>query len=120
VADRPLYPISRLHLDALGGPLGIWQRAVGPIPNEAFGYCTDDVAQATLVDLLQIALEHVRLVRRISASAAEWRVAASVPAFAGPWSCRSSYQGNHALLAAPISPDDTGSSKSPLEPVPGF
>jgi hypothetical protein len=52
VADRPLYPISRLHLDALGGPLGIWQHAVGPIPNESFGYCTDDVARALLVDLL--------------------------------------------------------------------
>jgi hypothetical protein len=52
VADRPLYPISRLHLEALGGPLGIWQHAGGPIPNESFGYCTDDVARALVVDLL--------------------------------------------------------------------
>jgi hypothetical protein len=33
------------------GPLGIWQHAVGPVPDHAFGYCTDDVARALLVDL---------------------------------------------------------------------
>jgi hypothetical protein len=52
VADRPLYPVSRHHLDALGGPFGIWQHAAGIIPSEAFGYCTDDVARALQVDLL--------------------------------------------------------------------
>ncbi|HEY6056499.1 MAG TPA: hypothetical protein VIV06_00630 [Candidatus Limnocylindrales bacterium] len=52
MADRPLYPVNRRHLDALTGPLGIWQHASGTVPDEAFGYCTDDVARALLVDLL--------------------------------------------------------------------
>jgi hypothetical protein len=52
VADRPLYPVSRVHLDALGGEFGIWQHALGPNPVGAFGYCTDDVARALTVDLL--------------------------------------------------------------------
>ncbi len=30
------------------GELGIWQHAIGPVPNEAFGYCIDDVARALL------------------------------------------------------------------------
>ncbi len=51
MAEHPLYPVSRTHLDALTGPLGIWQHAVGPVPDHAFGYCTDDVARALLVDL---------------------------------------------------------------------
>ena len=33
------------------GELGIWQHATGLVPNEAFGYCVDDVARALLVDL---------------------------------------------------------------------
>jgi hypothetical protein len=52
VADHPLYPINRQHLDVLGGPLGIWQHAAGSTPDGAFGYCTDDVARALMVDLL--------------------------------------------------------------------
>ena len=52
LADRPLYPISRYHLDAITGPFGIWQHAAGTVPDEAFGYCTDDVARALVVDLL--------------------------------------------------------------------
>jgi hypothetical protein len=51
VAERPLYAVSRAHLTAITGPLGIWQHAVGPVPDHAFGYCTDDVARALLVDL---------------------------------------------------------------------
>ena len=51
VADRPLHPVSRRHLAAMTGELGIWQHAIGPVPNEAFGYCTDDVARALTVDL---------------------------------------------------------------------
>ena len=51
MAERPLYPVSRAHLAAITGPLGIWQHAVGPVPDHAFGYCTDDVARALLVDL---------------------------------------------------------------------
>jgi hypothetical protein len=51
VAERPLYPVSRAHLAAIIGPLGIWQHAVGPVPDHGFGYCTDDVARALLVDL---------------------------------------------------------------------
>jgi hypothetical protein len=52
VADRPLYPINRRHLEVLTGPLGIWQHAAGRNPNETFGYCTDDVARALAADLL--------------------------------------------------------------------
>lgn len=51
MVERPLYPVSRAHLAAITGPLGIWQHAVGPVPDHAFGYCTDDVARALLVDL---------------------------------------------------------------------
>jgi hypothetical protein len=35
------------------GPLGIWQHARGATPDEAHGVCTDDVARALTVDLLQ-------------------------------------------------------------------
>ena len=51
MAEHPLYPVSRAHLAAITGPLGIWQHAAGPVPDHAFGYCTDDVARALLVDL---------------------------------------------------------------------
>jgi hypothetical protein len=52
VADRPLFPARRQHLDELTGPLGIWQHARGTEPDESFGVCTDDVARALTVDLL--------------------------------------------------------------------
>ena len=52
MAEPPVHPIRREHLDGLTGELGIWQHASGPIPNMAFGYCTDDVARALVVDLL--------------------------------------------------------------------
>lgn len=51
--DRPLFPARRSHLDRLTGPLGIWQHARGAQPDTAFGTCTDDVARALTVDLLQ-------------------------------------------------------------------
>jgi hypothetical protein len=35
------------------GPLGVWQHANGTEPDPAFGTCTDDVARALTVDLLQ-------------------------------------------------------------------
>jgi len=53
VIDRPLSPVRREHLEALTGPLGIWQHAAGRVPDQSFGYCTDDVARALAVDLLQ-------------------------------------------------------------------
>ena len=49
---RPLYPIVRRHLDALTGPVGIMQHAVGSRPDPAHGSCTDDGARALQVDLL--------------------------------------------------------------------
>lgn len=52
MAEHPLHPVNRQHLDGLTGPLGIWQHAAGPMPDQAFGYCTDDVARALIVDLL--------------------------------------------------------------------
>jgi beta-1,4-mannooligosaccharide/beta-1,4-mannosyl-N-acetylglucosamine phosphorylase len=39
-------------VDSLGGQFGIWQHAAGQTPDPRFGYCTDDVARALLVDLL--------------------------------------------------------------------
>jgi hypothetical protein len=52
VAEHILYPIRRTHLEAITGPLGIWQHAAGNRPDEAFGYCTDDVARALTLDLM--------------------------------------------------------------------
>ena len=49
----PLYPVSRLHLDALTTELGIWQHASLAIPDPAHGFCTDDVCRALTVDILQ-------------------------------------------------------------------
>lgn len=49
---RPLYPISRVHLLAMSDDIGMWQHASGSEPNTAFGYCTDDVARALVVDVL--------------------------------------------------------------------
>ena len=48
----PLYPVSRLHLDAMSDDLGIWQFARGAEPDHQYGYCTDDVARAIVVDVL--------------------------------------------------------------------
>lgn len=48
----PLHPISRRHLGALSGELGIMQHAIGSAPDPAHGYCVDDVARALEVDLL--------------------------------------------------------------------
>jgi hypothetical protein len=53
VADlAPLHPVRREHLEALSDATGIMQHAVGPSPDPAHGYCTDDVARALRVDLL--------------------------------------------------------------------
>lgn len=51
--DQALPPVRRQHLEALTGPLGIWQHANEVTPDEVFGTCTDDVARALVVDLLQ-------------------------------------------------------------------
>lgn len=48
----PLHPVSRRHLEALTGDLGIMQHAIGARPDPAHGYCVDDVARALQVDLL--------------------------------------------------------------------
>lgn len=50
---RPLYAVSRNHLEALTAKIGIWQHAAGSEPDPSFGYCTDDVARALIVDVLQ-------------------------------------------------------------------
>jgi hypothetical protein len=47
-----LHPVSRRHLEALTGELGIFQHAIGSTPDPAHGYCVDDVARALQVDLL--------------------------------------------------------------------
>ena len=52
-AKRPLCAASRVHLDALSTAIGVWQHARGTEPDHRFGYCTDDVARAIVVDMLQ-------------------------------------------------------------------
>jgi hypothetical protein len=50
---KPLNPVERRHLEALSDEIGIMQHARGPRPDPLHGYCTDDVARALQVDLLQ-------------------------------------------------------------------
>jgi hypothetical protein len=50
---RPLPPPVRTHLDELTGEFGIYQHARGAFPDPGQGYCTDDVARAAVVDVLQ-------------------------------------------------------------------
>jgi hypothetical protein len=64
----PLYPVVREHLDALSDHVGIMQHAIGPHPDPAHGYCTDDVARALQVDLL-----HQRELGWESVAASAWR-----------------------------------------------
>lgn len=69
MADRaPLHEISRQHLEALTGELGILQHAVGSRPDPAHGYCVDDVARALEVDLL-----HARGLGWLPVSRSAWR-----------------------------------------------
>jgi hypothetical protein len=53
IEPSPLYPVSRRHLESLSSELGVWQHASLARPDPAFGFCTDDVARALTVDLLQ-------------------------------------------------------------------
>ena len=64
----PLYPVVREHLDALTDDVGIMQHAIGPNPDPAHGYCTDDVARALQVDLL-----HQREIGWEAVAASAWR-----------------------------------------------
>ncbi|MGC8633140.1 MAG: glycosyltransferase [Candidatus Limnocylindrales bacterium] len=57
-------PLARAHLQRLRTPLGIVQFAHGKLPDQAHGYCTDDVARALLVDL-----RHARLAPGAATSA---------------------------------------------------
>ncbi len=68
MADLALPAINRAHLEALTSDLGIWQHATGPVPNRAFGYCTDDVARALTVDVL-----HARELGWSAVHASAWR-----------------------------------------------
>jgi hypothetical protein len=52
VSDQPVPPVTRTHLEAISGPLGIWQHARGDVPDEAHGVCTDDVSRAFAIDVL--------------------------------------------------------------------
>ena len=63
-----LHPVSRRHLDALTGELGIMQHAIGARPDPAHGYCVDDVARALQVDLL-----HARVLGWPAVSDSAWR-----------------------------------------------
>jgi hypothetical protein len=64
----PLHPISRRHLDALTGELGILQHAIGSVPDPAHGYCVDDVSRALEVDLL-----HGRVLGWPAVAESAWR-----------------------------------------------
>jgi hypothetical protein len=64
----PLHPVTREHLDALSDDIAIMQHAIGPHPDPAHGYCTDDVARALHVDLL-----HERELGWDAVSASAWR-----------------------------------------------
>lgn len=66
--DRPLYPVSRAHLDVLSDGVGIMQHAKGTQPDPTHGYCTDDVARALQVDLL-----HQRELGWDAVAASAWR-----------------------------------------------
>jgi hypothetical protein len=63
-----MHPVSRRHLDELGGELGILQHAIGSKPDPAHGYCVDDVARSLQVDLL-----HARGLGWVSVSRSAWR-----------------------------------------------
>ena len=52
LGPAPVYPVSRRHLEALTGELGIFQHAIGSTPDSAHGHCVDDVARGLQVDLL--------------------------------------------------------------------
>jgi len=52
VSEQPIPQVNRIHLEAMTGPLGIFQHAIGAEPDPAHGVCTDDVARAFTVDLL--------------------------------------------------------------------
>src|SRR4051812_10258156 len=49
----PLPPAVRVHLEALSDNVGILQHAAGRIGDPRHGYCTDDVARALELDLMQ-------------------------------------------------------------------
>jgi hypothetical protein len=66
--EAALHPISRLHLDALTGELGIMQHAIDSEPDPAHGYCVDDVARSLQVDLL-----HGRTLGWPAVSESAWR-----------------------------------------------
>ncbi len=52
--DSPVvHLVRREHVEALAGEFGILQHAGGAVPAPAHGSCTDDVARALVVDLLQ-------------------------------------------------------------------
>jgi hypothetical protein len=52
LAELKFPPVRRDHLDAMSNEIGVWQHAVGLAPNREFGFCTDDVARAMVVDRL--------------------------------------------------------------------
>jgi hypothetical protein len=69
VADKAaLHPISRHHLEAMTGDLGIFQHAAGSQPDPAHGYCVDDVARALQVDML-----HARGLGWVTVAGSAWR-----------------------------------------------
>ncbi len=54
VAGRlPVQRAIRTHLEAISDETGVFQHAVGPRPDPVHGHCTDDLARALQVDLLQ-------------------------------------------------------------------
>ena len=52
-SPAPLPGVVRTHLEAMTGRFGIYQHARGEVADPGLGYCTDDVARAAIVDVLQ-------------------------------------------------------------------
>jgi hypothetical protein len=50
--ESPIHPISRKHLGALRGELGLFRGAIRSKPDPSQGYSVDDAARALQVDLL--------------------------------------------------------------------
>jgi len=66
----PIFPAVRLHLESMSDAVGVWQHARGTQPDRAFGYCTDDVARALVVDALHS--------RQLGLPAVDWSIGRSL------------------------------------------
>jgi hypothetical protein len=103
VGDHPLHPAVRHHLEAMTGPLGIWQHALGTEPDRTYGVCTDDVARALLVDL-----RHAKVLGWQAVAADAWRSLRFLgDAFDPAWRRFRNYRGEDGAWARTRPAEDT-------------